>query len=1232
MVRELLKRCAEPSQQDNVRVCGWVAGVPGITAREGMDAQDIELVVDYLMEGCNALHWAAHQGHLGVVRVLLAHSPLLNSIPNRAGRTAQQLLPADTADEHRSPSHHGPTHPTHPSPTHPAPSSSPPWTNPQSPGQLHAGPPTGQHRTPPAPPTGIPRLSPAKGPVMPHVAVRPTSPRHEPACVQQQQYQQQQYQYQQHQQHQQHQYQQQQYQQQQQQHESPHMCPSPRHEPAHVRQQQQYHLQQQQLPHLQPASQWGYAANAVEGPGSSTPGTSSPDSARLLSHYPNVTSKFDLLPGTGLASPASNPFPLASCGASPVALGPPSNPHPYDQPHRATTAPAPTDAYSPFQSQPEGLPPWLSLPCAPHTPTQQPQAGFRAVQPMAGLLAEMPKMGAGTGGEQGDVQGPGSSPWQQQIPRQQRQQQQQQPPPPPPSHQQQLPHQAQVESQPLQTSESLSNCLTVGNNYTLEQLEEATNNFSNANRLGKGGFALVYYGYLQQLHVAVKKPATRIDPEGIHHFKTECKVLSTINHPNIIPLVGTCPEEVVARDHSLSTGQAPHMPGWEEEAGGQAGREGILVYQLARLGSLDDNLFRTDQGPGASTLPLAGSSAGGASPSTAPAANSHRPLDWKQCIKAGGLRVVWHVARGLMFLHSMRVVHRDIKAGAPQNILLSEDREGPVGMLGDVGLAKLVQDIKYGSDPSRLVGGGEAWKRGKVCTCGYVPPECLHEVTGKWDIYSLGESHITPSLPSGHLAAFNTPHVFGRPGIVLLQLVSRDRLLRGSQLRKAMLAAYKADAAIFNQAIDPRWADALDAAKQLTALALQCTEKDYQQAAESEMQRLFPVPLREAPPAVPESLMVFVEEQNAGAAEDDAAVQPSDLHAALQALPAGKPLPSMSLPMEDSPLVTEPAAVLNIASMTAEELMNAALQLLASTRSAHAAMKPAVAKAGPALRKRGRPLGSKNKPKPAAIGPASATPQRRQVRLRITSSSANSDSSDLNSTDNVSSGSSSSSSSEGEAGQAGAKAGAAGQARAATRVATVPRESPAPSPAQPSPAQPSPAQPSPAQPSPAQPSPAQPSPAQPSPAQPSPAQPSPAQPSPAQPSPAQPSPAQPSPAQPSPAQPSPAQPSPAQPSPAQPSPAQPSPAQPSPAQPSPAQPSPAQPSPAQPSPAQPSPAQPSPAQPSPAQPSPAQPSPAQPSPAQPSPAQPSPAQPSPAQPSPAQPSPAQPSPAQPSPK
>ncbi|GFH18620.1 protein kinase domain-containing protein, partial [Haematococcus lacustris] len=85
----------------------------------------------------------------------------------------------------------------------------------------------------------------------------------------------------------------------------------------------------------------------------------------------------------------------------------------------------------------------------------------------------------------------------------------------------------------------------------------------------------------------------------------------------------------------------------------------------------------------------------------------------------------------------------------PHNILLSEDKDGPVGMLGDVGLAKLVQDRMYGSDPSRLAG-----------TFGYVPPESLFgKVTEKWDIYALG--------------------------IVLLQLVSKARL-KGSQLRKAM--------------------------------------------------------------------------------------------------------------------------------------------------------------------------------------------------------------------------------------------------------------------------------------------------------------------------------------------------------------------------------------------------------------------------------------------------------------
>ncbi|KAJ9529049.1 hypothetical protein QJQ45_007140 [Haematococcus lacustris] len=962
LVTELLERLADPSQQDN--------------------------------EGCTALHKAAQQRHVGVMRLLLTHSPHLISIPNRAGKTAMDIV-------YIRPSTPISLGPSHPSPTHPAAPTHPPCPT-------HPWP----YNILPAPPIGIPRLSPAKGPVMPHVTARPTTY----LIV------------------------------------SPQACPNPRLEPAHVRQmqqqaasppqpnsqllqacavlqnkpmfqqqqqqqQQQYQLQQQQLPHLQPASQWGYAANAVQGPGSGTPGTSSPDSARLLSHYPNLTSKFALPQGTGLASPASNPSPLASPGASQVAQGPPGTPPPYAQPHRATTAPASTllattDADSPLQWQPEGLPPWLSLPCAPHTPTHQPQAGFRAVQPMAGLLAEMPKMGAGTGGEQGDVQGPGSSPWQQQIPRQQRQQQQQQPPPPPPSHQQQLPHQAQVESQPLQTSESLSSCLTMGNEYTLEQLEEATNNFSEANRLGQGGFAVVYYGYLQQLHVAVKKPSTKLDPESIRHFKVESNVLSTINHPNIIPLIGTCPEEFLV--NALNLRQGPPAPGvglerslcrhisasssehsnlralavshaaalakaktpvadlvqpatraaapaWpatptadlvrpatpnadlteakqlprptrptlrdsriftieslsmehfivlvnlaQQIVGCVIGTDatdheaGILVYKLAPLGSLHDNLFGADQGPGDYSLmcpatagapPHAGSSAGASSPVVALARRKHPPLTWKQCIKAGGLqagvvqfgigsatapsvqadaveddaavqasdleaallaRPVHKPLPGMMVamedspLLTEQVAGSDVQsmiageqcssvnssnansssantgsantgsgdnssnddgsassegwgvgklsAGAawprqPHNILLSENKKGPVGMLGDVGLTKLVKKKTNGNDPSRLAG-----------TLGYVPPECLDEVTGKWDIYALG--------------------------IVLLQLVSKDRLVKGGQLRKAMMAAYNADAATFIQAIDPRWADAPDAAKQLMALALNCTEKD----------------------------------------------------------------------------------------------------------------------------------------------------------------------------------------------------------------------------------------------------------------------------------------------------------------------------------------------------------------------------------------------------------------------
>ncbi|KAJ9527130.1 hypothetical protein QJQ45_025180, partial [Haematococcus lacustris] len=179
-------------------------------------------------------------------------------------------------------------------------------------------------------------------------------------------------------------------------------------------------------------------------------------------------------------------------------------------------------------------------------------------------------------------------------------------------------------------------------------------------------------------------------------------------------------------------------------------------------------------------------------------------------------------------------------------------------------------------------------------------------------------------------------------------------------------------------------------------------DDSYQRAAMTEMGRLFGV---------------FEDEQNAGAVEDDAAVEANDLEAALLARPAHKPLPGMIVPMEDSPLLTEQVAGIDVQSMTAVELMVAAQQW--------------------------------NKPKPPAAQ-ATPTPTRKQARLVCnTSSSANSSSANTSSASNSSGDNSSSEDGSANneewvvsklaAGVAGCKksaVGVVGQARAATDLGT----------------------------------------------------------------------------------------------------------------------------------------------------------------------------------------------------
>ncbi|CAH1436328.1 unnamed protein product [Lactuca virosa] len=163
----------------------------------------------------------------------------------------------------------------------------------------------------------------------------------------------------------------------------------------------------------------------------------------------------------------------------------------------------------------------------------------------------------------------------------------------------------------------------------LEEIIQATNEFSEETQVGDGGFGMVYKGKLSENNrlVAIKRlnPSSR---QGNVEFKNEVKMVSNFNHPNIIPFIGYC-----------------------EEA-----NEQIVVYEYATNISLDHHL----QDP-----------------------NKRCCLTWVQRLKIG-----LGAARGIKYLHSgvgehRRVIHRDVKSA---NILLDDNMEAKIC---DFGLSRL---------------------------------------------------------------------------------------------------------------------------------------------------------------------------------------------------------------------------------------------------------------------------------------------------------------------------------------------------------------------------------------------------------------------------------------------------------------------------------------------------------------------------------------------------------------
>ncbi|KAK5791894.1 hypothetical protein PVK06_033007 [Gossypium arboreum] len=167
--------------------------------------------------------------------------------------------------------------------------------------------------------------------------------------------------------------------------------------------------------------------------------------------------------------------------------------------------------------------------------------------------------------------------------------------------------------------EALSDSKIQYRKYTIEEIEEATDNFSPSRKIGEGGYGPVYKCYLDHTPVAVK--VLRPDAaQGRLQFMQEIEVLSCIRHPNMVLLLGACPEF------------------------------GILVYEYMSNGSLEDCLFRKGKIPA---------------------------LSWP--IR---FRIAADIAIGLLFLHQTKpepIVHRDLK---PANILLDHNFVSKIGDVG----------------------------------------------------------------------------------------------------------------------------------------------------------------------------------------------------------------------------------------------------------------------------------------------------------------------------------------------------------------------------------------------------------------------------------------------------------------------------------------------------------------------------------------------------------------------
>ncbi|XP_019456185.1 PREDICTED: receptor protein kinase TMK1-like [Lupinus angustifolius] len=179
---------------------------------------------------------------------------------------------------------------------------------------------------------------------------------------------------------------------------------------------------------------------------------------------------------------------------------------------------------------------------------------------------------------------------------------------------------------------------------SIQVLRNVTDNFSEKNILGQGGFGTVYKGELHDgTRIAVKRMECGIiTGKGATEFKSEIAVLTKVRHRHLVALLGYCLD----------------------------GNEKLLVYEYMPQGTLSRHLFNWSE-------------------------EGLKPLEWNR-----RLTIALDVARGVEYLHGLAhqsFIHRDLK---PSNILLGDDMRAKVA---DFGLVRLAPEGKA-SIETRIAG------------------------------------------------------------------------------------------------------------------------------------------------------------------------------------------------------------------------------------------------------------------------------------------------------------------------------------------------------------------------------------------------------------------------------------------------------------------------------------------------------------------------------------------------